>query len=324
MRNLLICSIDSHFHIPLSQCVSNVNVKQSASELDILRHEFTNFICDGQYADVLTRILSTYLSHLDKSEQPGVWISGFFGSGKSYLVKMLQYLWIDFEFENGTKARDLAKLPIGLQDLLKELSNLAKTHGGLHAAAGDLMGETKKSIRLAVLGILFKSVGLSGNYAHACFQMWLRDEGLESNVQKFITDSGSTFEKELTCLYVSKRMHQAILANRPEFASKSTDVSLILKNQFPPDPDDVSIDDMIDKIMRAVGRDGKLPLTVCILDEVQRYINEDVRLSGAFQDVQEHCCARLGANFLLIGTGQTVLNYLAYPISASDVEASPS
>lgn len=308
MMNLEIYEKDPRTHTLLNQGVAKVTSGQSSAELDTLRYELMNFVCDGQYAEGLSRILSTYLAHLDKSEQPGVWVSGFFGSGKSHLVKMLQYLWTDFEFEDGAKARGLAKLPTSVKDLLKELTNSAKRHGGLHAAAGDLRTEAKDSIRLALLGILFKSVGLPGDYTRACFQMWLRDEGLENDVRKFITENGGTFEKELTNLYVSKLMAQALLAHRPEFASKPSDVALVLKSQFPPDPKDVSIDDMIDKIMQAVGRKGKLPYTVVILDEVQQYINDDASRSKAVQDVKEQCCARLGANFLLIGTGQNALS----------------
>ena len=138
MMNLEIYEKDPRTHTLLNQGVAKVTSGQSSAELDTLRYELTNFVCDGQYAEGLTRILSTYLGHLDKSEQPGVWVSGFFGSGKSHLVKMLQYLWTDFEFEDGAKARGLAKLPTGVKDLLKELTNSAKRHGGLHAAAGDL------------------------------------------------------------------------------------------------------------------------------------------------------------------------------------------
>jgi hypothetical protein len=308
MMNLEIYEKDPRTHTLLNQGVAKVTSGQSSAELDTLRYELTNFVCDGQYAEGLIRILSTYLGHLDKTEQPGVWVSGFFGSGKSHLVKMLQYLWTEFEFQDGAKARGLAKLPIGVKDLLKELTNSAKRHGGLHAAAGDLRDEAKESIRLALLGILFKSVGLPGDFTRACFQMWLRDEGMESGVRKFITDNGGTFEKELTNLYVSKLMAQAILAHRPEFASKPSDVAILLKSQFPPDPKDVSIDDMIDRIMQAVARKGKLPYTVVILDEVQQYINDDASRSKAVQDVKEQCCARLGANFLLIGTGQNALS----------------
>ena len=299
---------DPRTHTLLNQGVAKVTSGQSTAELDTLRYELKNFVCDGQYAEGLSRILSTFLAHSDQSEQPGVWVSGFFGSGKSHLVKMLQYLWCDFGFEDGAKARGLAKLPTGVNDLLKELTNAAKRHGGLHAAAGDLRTEAKDSIRLALLGILFKSVGLPGDYTRACFQMWLRDEGLEGGVRQSVADAGGSFEKELTNLYVSKLMAQALLAHRPEFASKASDVAIVLKSQFPPDPKDVSIDDMIARIRQAIGRKGKLPYTVVILDEVQQFINDDAGRSKAVQDVKEQCCARLGGNFLLIGTGQNALS----------------
>jgi len=308
MMNLEIYEKDPRTHTLLNQGVAKVTTGQSSAELATLRYELTNFVCDGQYAEGLSRILSTYLGHLDKSEQPGVWVSGFFGSGKSHLVKMLQYLWTDFAFEDGAKARGLARLPTGVKDLLKELTNSAKRQGGLHAAGGDLRSEAKESIRLAVLGILFKSVGLPGDYTRACFQMWLRDEELESGVRQFITEKGGRFEKELTNLYVSKLMAQAILAHRPEFASKPSDVPIILKSQFPTDPKDVSTDDMIDRIIQAVGRKGKLPYTLVVLDEVQQYIGDDAGRSKSVQDVKEQCCARLGANFLLVGTGQNALS----------------
>ena len=159
--------------------MAKVTSGDSSAELETLRYELTNFVCDGQYAEGLSRILSTYLGHLDKTEQPGVWVSGFFGSGKSHLVKMLQHLWTDFEFPDGAKATGSGQAADRGQGSAEGTLRPAKRHGGLHAAAGDVRTEAKESIRLALLGILFKSVGLPGDYTRACFLIWLRDEGLE-------------------------------------------------------------------------------------------------------------------------------------------------
>ena len=95
----------------LNEGVAKVTSGLSDPELKTLRYEITSFVCEGQYAQGMERILHSYLTHLDKSEQPGVWVSGFYGSGKSHLVKMLQYLWTDFEFPDGARARGIANYP---------------------------------------------------------------------------------------------------------------------------------------------------------------------------------------------------------------------
>ncbi len=306
--NLELYEKDPRTHTLLNQGVAKVSGGQSAAELDTLRYELANFVCDGQYADGLVRILSTYLGHLGESEQPGVWVSGFFGSGKSHLVKMLQHLWADFEFADGSKARGVAKLPGEVKDHLRELTNAAKRAGGLHAAAGTLGAGAGDSIRLELLGVIFKSVGLPEQYARAGFLMWLREEGLEAGVRDFVTKAGGEFDRELANLYVSDLIARAVLDARPDFAAKPADVKLLLQKQFPKVAD-ISIEDMVEKIRRAVGgRKGKLPCTLVVLDEMQQYIGDDVNRSKAVQDIQEQCCSRLGANFLFVATGQNALS----------------
>ena len=307
MMNRNVYEKDPKTHTLLNQGVAKVTTGQSASELETLRYELTNFVCDGQYADGLVRILSTYLGHLDKSEQPGVWVSGFFGSGKSHLVKMLQYLWLDYEFLDQARARGLAKLPTHVSDLLKELSTAAKRRGGLHAAAGTLGAGAGDSVRLDLLSIIFQSVGLPGEYRTASFMLWLREEGLEDVVLSAVDKSKADRDAVLANFYLSDTVAKAILAERPAFANKPGDVKLLLEKQFA-EKTDVSIEEMIAKIKQTVGNRGKLPCTLIVLDEVQQYIGDSPDRSKAVQDVQEQCCSRLGANVMFVATGQNALS----------------
>ena len=79
--------------------VAEVSEDHSKAALEILKTELESFVCDGQYEKGIETILEKFLMNLDSNtEQPGVWISGFYGSGKSHLAKMLRTLWTDFVF----------------------------------------------------------------------------------------------------------------------------------------------------------------------------------------------------------------------------------
>src|SRR6266516_6495561 len=111
--------------------VTKVEQPETTKEWDVLRYELESFVCEGEYANGLERILSTYLSNLGQPQQPAAWVSGFYGSGKSHLVRVLQYLWTDQKFPDGTSASDLVKLPSSVTEQLAQLRTVGKRSGGL-------------------------------------------------------------------------------------------------------------------------------------------------------------------------------------------------
>ena len=127
----------------VNEGVSSNNTEDPAT----LRFELESFVCDGEYLSGMRRILQGYRDGWNSPEQKAAWISGFYGSGKSHLAKVLRYLWINFTFPDGAKARNIAKLPTEIADLLTEISTLGKRHNGLHMAGGTLKAGTG-SVRL--------------------------------------------------------------------------------------------------------------------------------------------------------------------------------
>lgn len=72
----------------LNNGVSKVaEIENDPEQIKTLRFELETFVCDGEYARGLERILKAYLDGLNREEQKAVWVSGFSGSGKSHLVK---------------------------------------------------------------------------------------------------------------------------------------------------------------------------------------------------------------------------------------------
>lgn len=291
----------------LNNGVAEVRDVRDPSELRTLRYELETFVCEGQYQQGLSRILHTYLQNLDKPAQPAAWISGFFGSGKSHLAKMLRALWTDFPFSDGARARGIAKLPDEIQDLLKELSTAGKRYGGLHAASGTLSAGTSDSVRLAFLGIIFRSVGLPEKYPFARFVLWLREQGVEDQVRAAVEARGKTFERELANLYVSTTLASALIDSIPDFANTPADALRAIEAQFP-NVKDVSNDDVFRAVYDTLANDGQLPCTLVVLDEVQQYIGENRDRSIDVQELAEFCCNKFHGKLLLVATGQAALS----------------
>ena len=90
----------------LNEGVSSNNLDSSdAKQLDTLRYELETFVCEGEYHQGMERILSSYLSAFGQGDTPGTWVSGFYGSGKSHMVKILRFLWEDFTFPDGASRK---------------------------------------------------------------------------------------------------------------------------------------------------------------------------------------------------------------------------
>lgn len=288
--------------------VAEVSEDHSEAAQAILRYELETFVCDGQYGKGLETILDKFLLNLDsRSEQPGVWISGFYGSGKSHLAKMLRTLWTDYQFADGATARSLARLPTGVFEHLKELTTQGKRHGGLHAAAGKLGAGAGDKVRLALLGIVFKSKGLPEQYNQAQLVLWMRREGIFGQVEASLTAAGRTLAQELPHMYVSSHLAKALLQAMPGLADSEADARKLLKEQFP-QVTDITSEQMTASIEATLAQDGQFPLTLVVLDEVQQYIGSDAEKAFQVQEVTETLSKHFNGRLLFVGTGQSALS----------------
>lgn len=291
----------------VNEGVASVNDEKTSQALAVLRYELETFVCDGQYGKGLAHILETYLKNINQAQQPAVWVSGFYGSGKSHLVKMLRALWADTVFEDGASARGIANIPQNIKDSLKELSVQAKRHGGLYATSGTLGAGASGSVRLALLRIIFKSIGLPEQYPVARFVMWLKHESIYEQVHSHVEQNGLDWDEELDNFYVAEGLHEALVKAKPNLFSSPASCVDTLNNLYP-FVQDVSSDDMLKAIRQALTKDGKFPLTLIVLDEVQQYIGEDSQRSIDVQEAVESCCKNIGGKLLFIGTGQTAVS----------------
>jgi len=275
-----------------------------------LRSELETFVCDGQFGDALQRILDSYLGNLGTPRQDSAWVSGFFGSGKSHLLKMLTHLWVNTEFPDGSTARSLVHgLPDEVEAQLRELdTQVRRTGKQAVAAAGTLLGGSIDFVRHTVLAIVLRACGWPAQYPQAMFCFWLRDQGLLDKVQAAVEDAGKEWLKELNNLYVSPVIAGALLDAEPNIASDLKGVRQILTQQFPQLSTDITTEQFIEATRKALSADAELPLTILVLDEVQQYINEVQDRSAAIVEVAEAVQTQFDSRIMLVGAGQSALS----------------
>jgi hypothetical protein len=309
MKNKELFTLNPDDNNLINDGVVEINTAKDEKGLKIIRHELKTFVCEGEYQRGLHIILDTYLKHIEQPKQPAAWVSGFFGSGKSHLVKMLGYLWEDFKFPNGDTAKTIKPLPQDVNDLFIELERKQKINGKL-SVSGTLKDFPSADIRYSFLQLFLNELGLPQQYHHFKFVYWAKQEGIYDELKTMVEAQGKDFKKEYENLFVSSVIANAILALKPEFAENEAKVRESLKTNFKR-IESINRDQLIDTIKTEIlpmffGK--KIPLTIIVLDEVQQFIGSDGDKSIDLQNLAQDICSNFDGKFLLIGTGQNALS----------------
>ncbi len=290
--------------------VAKVVEPQTEEEWSVARYEVAQFVCDGSYREGLRRVLESYLANLSQPRQRAVWVHGFYGCGKSHLVRMLEFLWRDVRFPDGATARGLANLPDDIRDALTELSSVGRQRGGLWSAAGTLSAGSSSDPRSALLGIVLRSAGLPERVSLAQFDLWVRREGWLDTVSTSLQGQGRRYEGELQNLYMSTALARELMKVDPGLGSSPNEVLQKIRSQFPPDMT-VTTELMVG-IMRQVfelrsTKKDKLPCVLLVIDELQQYLGDSVEKVDVVQEAVEAAVGRFQSSVLFVATGQSAL-----------------
>ena len=96
-----MAKIKDLIQLDLSEDIKDVIDLEDQSEQE-LKYEIENYIVTTKISTYLTDFINLYQSNI---KETGVWLSGFYGSGKSYFGKMLGYL-LENRDVNGTPFRE--------------------------------------------------------------------------------------------------------------------------------------------------------------------------------------------------------------------------
>ncbi|MBK7967322.1 MAG: hypothetical protein IPK10_19950 [Bacteroidetes bacterium] len=179
--------------IDLSEDIKNVIDLEDISEAAI-QSEIESYIITDGLAKEYGSFVSTYTSNIIET---GVWLSGFYGSGKSYFGKLLGYMMSN-RIISGTPARDrILQRFIGVDDEALVKNSIAKLNSiNSRVVFMDIAKQdTSKGFAYALFRNL-KSLELPEN-EHGFLLFSLMCDTNYSNVNDFVQDKLGKLWSEL-------------------------------------------------------------------------------------------------------------------------------
>lgn len=171
--------------IDLSEDIKNVIDLEDISEAAI-QSEIENYIITDGLAKEYGSFVSTYTSNIIET---GVWLSGFYGSGKSYFGKLLGYMMSN-RLISGTPARDrVLQRFTGIDDEALVKNSIAKLNSiNSRVVFMDIAKQdTSKGFAYALFRNFLKSLELPEN-EHGFLLFSLMCDAAYSNVTDFVQD----------------------------------------------------------------------------------------------------------------------------------------
>lgn len=99
------CLIQSTFQKDITRKINGV-IKADSKEEDVIVTELSEYVVTEEIQKYLNIFFNRYVDSLQSpTEDIGVWISGFFGSGKSHFLKMIGRILENKEYQ-GKKVID--------------------------------------------------------------------------------------------------------------------------------------------------------------------------------------------------------------------------
>jgi hypothetical protein len=176
-------------------------IQYQTTEKELLRQEVSEYVVTDNIEQSLEKMLDALDTGFGSpsEEEIGVWVSGFYGSGKSSFTKYLGYA-LDASYTVGdTLFRDLFKNRITNQPLQQRLSTVATRHEPavimIDLSTAQAGGKTGEPISSVVFRRVLLWAGYSEVTKHALLELQLEEDGRTEELYQAVKERGREWEK---------------------------------------------------------------------------------------------------------------------------------
>lgn len=275
-----------------------------------LRLEIEEYVLTNEVEKRLESFLDAYNNYKGAN---GVWISGFFGSGKSHLLKILALLLENRQID-GTSALDLFLSKCGDNEILRgdirrAVAIPSKSILFNIDQKADVISKTQIDALLAVFVKVFDEMcGYYGKQGHiAQFERELNSRGLYGTFKTaYESVSGRTWQNgREQALLEARNIAKAYAQATGEDEASAVGILDKYRSQYK-----VSIEDFAEKVNAFVeGQSPDFRLNFFV-DEVGQYIADNVKLMTNLQTIAESLATKSKGRAWLVVTSQNDMSTL--------------
>jgi hypothetical protein len=314
------------FKKPIDRPINGV-VKADQLDESTIWQELDEFVVTRELDQHLRRFFSTYIESLDHAKNAeiagkiGVWVSGFFGSGKSHFIKILSYLLTNDEHHhNGESKRAVDFFERKIQDamLFADIKRAVASNTDVILFNIDSKADTKAG-RDAILSVFLKVLnemqGFCPDHPHiAHMERYLLSKGkLEEFQQAFQTASGATWQNERDA-YQFNHDHViqawcAATGQSKEAAEKWIDKA---EENF-----SLTIENFCKWVKDYLDQKGNSHRIIFLVDEVGQFVAGDTHLMLNLQTITEDLGTVCGGRAWVVVTSQEDMDAVLHDLRST-------
>ena len=307
-----------------------INGVVKADQLDeaIVWQELDEYVITRELDQHLRKFLSAYLAAVDSVHDPvlasriGVWVSGFFGSGKSHFIKILSYLLgnrkaVNPDTASGKHAVDFFKDKISDPMLLGDLKRAAGIDTDI--ILFNIDSKADRDGKSAVLSTFWRVFNESQGFSSESLQLaeierYITSKGKYDEFKaKFSELQGSKWEDERDAYSFYKdeiiEALSSVLEKNHQAASDWFDQSVRDFN--------LTVENFAKRVKEYLGSCSKGHRIVFLVDEIGQFIGSDTHLMLNLQTIVEDLGRICSGQVWVLVTSQEDIDAVLGDIKAS-------
>ncbi len=322
-----ISKIEDVFYRPINRHINRV-VKVEQDDRETIQQELDEYVLTGSlekhYLDIFEGVLDTEHNTTDET---GIWISGFFGSGKSHFMKILGYVLEDRTLPDGRSAAEAFK-PRVHDETLKATVDSASRKFDSEVLMFQIGSRTSRAGEDSITDVVNREFNRQQGYAEIPWVARLEEDlAKEARYERFkraikSNEDRSWEDVQQNAAFIEPIIEDALVESIPSFDDRDAKNAIQNVKDEPEITPASLAEKLLDYVENKETDNGSQARFFVFLDEISQFIGDNEQMLLELQSIAEEF-GRQGMGKLWLGvTSQEKLEELVPGVLAQNLEES--